>query len=79
MVTPKDYVAVGQSYELAFDPGSLFTITEVKRTYNRVDGELWYVTLMCVVPPGYAWHPGGTSVEASRDGTLRTTPYRRIG
>lgn len=78
MITPKEYVTVGQSFELLHDQGSLFTITEVKRTYNRVDGELWYVTLMCVVEPKYGWKPGRTSVEASRDGTLRT-PWRRVG
>lgn len=78
-MTPKDYVAVGQSFELLHDPGTLFAITDVKRTYNRVDGELWYVTLMCIISPGPWYRVGLTSTEASRDGTLRTTGYRRIG
>lgn len=78
MISPKDYAAVGQSYELIHEPGSLFTVTDVKRTYNRVDGELWYITLICVVVPNNAWSLGGTSVEASYNGALRT-PYRRVG
>lgn len=76
-MTPNGYVANGQLFELLDDPGSLFRITDVKRTYNLVDGELWYVTLMCIVPPRYAWTRGSTGVEASRNGTL-STPWRRI-
>lgn len=78
-MTPKDYVTVGQSFEHAGDPNGLYTVTDVKRTYNRVDGELWYVTLMCIISPGPWYRAGLTSTEASQDGTLRATGYRRIG
>lgn len=74
---PKDYVAIGQLFELIGEPGSLFTVTETKRTWNYVDGELWFVTLLCIVPPRYAWPQGATGTEATRTGTL-STPWRRI-
>lgn len=76
-MTPKDYVAVGQSFELMGEPANLFTITEVKRIFNKVDGELWFVTLMCIVPPRFAHFMGGTSTQTTRSGTL-STPWRRI-
>ncbi len=78
-MTPKDHVTVGQSFEYAGDDGGVYTVTEVHRTYNRVDGELWYITLMCVVSPGPWYRAGALSHEVSRDGTLRNSGYRRIG
>ena len=78
-MTPKDHVAVGQSFELLHDPGTLFTITEVKRTWNKVDGELWFITLLCVVSDLAWFRPGRISTQTSHDGTLRATGYRRIG
>lgn len=71
-MTPKDYVATGQLFELVDEPGSLFMVTETKRTYN-----LWYVTLLCIVPPRWAWARGRTGTETTRTGTL-STPWRRI-
>lgn len=76
-MTPKDYVATGQLFELVDEPGSLFTITEIKRTYNHYDGELWYVTLLCIVPPRWVWARGSTGTEATCTGTLSTL-WRRI-
>ncbi len=77
---PTEYVAVGQSYELDYKRGTLFTVVEVTRRWSSFDrAEIWHVVLQCIVSPG-PWYPsGGTSVQVSRDGTLRTAGYRRLG
>jgi hypothetical protein len=76
---PTEYVAVGQSYELSYERGTLFTVTEVTRRWSSFDrAEIWHVTLMCIVSPGPWYRMGGTSTEVSRDGTLRTAGYRRL-
>lgn len=77
---PNDYVAVGQSFEENHEPGTLFTVTSVQRRWSERDkAEFWHIVLMCVVSPWAWFRPGATSEVVSRDGTLRSNGYTRIG
>jgi hypothetical protein len=77
-MTPKDYVAVGQSF-LDHDT-DLLTITAVKRVWSDFDRrERWHITVMCVTSTKPWFRPGGTSELVSYDGTLRTHGYTRVG
>ncbi len=79
MATPKDFVRMGQSFELAHEPGTLFVITDVRRgRYRGAREEHWHVQLLCVVPPPLAYRPGDTLSEVTYDGTLRAVGYRPV-
>lgn len=78
--SPNEYVVRGQSFEVTYEPGTLFTVTAVSRRWSEHDkAELWHVTLMCVSTPWPWFRPGCTSEVVSRDGTLRSNGYTRIG
>jgi hypothetical protein len=78
VANPDDYVARGQSFEDASAPGSLFVVTEVRRTWSAVyRTEQWLVTLMCVVSPGPWFKPGGETTVTVWDGVLRNG-YARV-
>lgn len=75
-MTPKDYVAVGQSFE---DRDSdLHTVTAVKRVWAKTE-ERWHITMLCVTSSKPWFRVGGTSELVSYDGTLRTHGYTRVG
>jgi hypothetical protein len=76
--SPKDYVAVGQSF-LDRD-ADLYTVTAVRRVWSDYDRrERWDITVMCVISTKPWFRAGGTSELASYDGTLRTHGYTRVG
>lgn len=76
---PQDLVAVGQSFELNYEPGSLFVVEHVTRRWNDFHKrETWNVRLLCVVPPPRAYHAGQKVDEFCLEGTLRTAGYKRL-
>lgn len=76
-MTPKDYVAVGQSFEDRDQ--DLLTVTAVKRIWSDSERcERWHVTVMCVISSKPWFRAGGTSELVCYDGTLRTQGYRRL-
>lgn len=77
-MTPKDYVAVGQSFEDRDE--DLHTVTAVNRVWSDGDRrERWHITVMCVTSSKPWFRVGGTSELVSYDGTLRTHGYTRVG
>lgn len=77
MSAPKEYVAVGQSYEDDQGHDTLFTITHVEQALSSERCH-WQVTLLCVISSWHWFRPGGTTLLVSSDGTLDRFGYRRL-